>query len=578
MTGEVRRMKIVRFVRSKLHYKMMLIYSLLTLIPLIIVSATFYVTSKRILENNVDQSFERTMAETSDKIDGVFKAFAREASGIGDNRFVNALLRNASMPDRYPLAPSERDALEERVEEMLRIELEDMSKNIGDFADSIHLFDAEGKHYFTGSYPDIQYYEAIVIMPFEKQGVPEWAFFVDHHRLICNLQLVDPELGTVLGNLVVLLDPIKVPSLYDSYDRGSFFITSASNVVLSSDLRQSIGELIPSPATRDTIATETKSKSTGFKYVSRIPVSEASAGIRRLAVFSVAVALAAWIAVIVITYYVLRKITSPLATLSKLMRKAEKENYQLIENFGSHDEIAQLCHSFNRMILETKDLIQKVYKAELEQKEAQLAAIRTYFNPHFLHNTLEYVSILAKSNDKIERIPYVVKSLSSIIRFSISPGKPFVPLDVEMNFAKIYMQIHQYRFEDRFEYGIDLPEHLKQVEVPKLILQPIIENAFVHGIDHIRGIGRIDIRAYESQFNLVIEIEDNGGSAQPPARESKGMGSGLKGIESRIRLHFGERYGIEKRQGEQGMIIRLLLPILFNEPAELSTREGIASP
>lgn len=230
------------------------------------------------------------------------------------------------------------------------------------------------------------------------------------------------------------------------------------------------------------------------------------------------------------------------------------------------------------MILETKDLIQKVYKAELEQKEAQLAAIRTYFNPHFLHNTLEYVSILAKSNDKIERIPYVVKSLSSIIRFSISPGKPFVPLDVEMNFAKVYMQIHQYRFEDRFEYRIDLPEHLKQVEVPKLILQPIIENAFVHGIDHIRGIGRIDIRAYESEFNLVIEIEDNGGSAQPPTRESKGMGSGLKGIESRIQLHFGERYGIEKRQGEQGMIIRLLLPILFNEPAELSSREGIASP
>jgi len=577
MTGEIRRMKIVRFVRSRLHYKMMLIYSLLTLIPLIIVSATFYVTSKKILEHNVDQSYERTLAETSDKIDGVFKAFAREASGIGDNRFVNALLRNVSMTDRYPLAPSERDALEERVEEMLRIELADMSKNIGDFADSIHLFDAEGKHYFAGSTSDIQYYEALVIMPFEKQGVPEWAFFVDHRRLICNMQLVDPEMGTILGNLVVLLDPIKVTSLYDAYDRGSFFITNASNVVLSSDLRQSIGELIPSPATRDTITTETKSKSTGFKYVSQIPVSEASAGIRRLALFSVAVALAAWIAVIVITYYVLRKITRPLATLSKLMRKAQKENYQLIENFGSHDEIAQLCHSFNRMIMETKDLIQKVYKAELEQKEAQLAAIRTYFNPHFLHNTLEYVSILAKSNDKIERIPYVVKSLSSIIRFSISPGKPFVPLDVEMNFAKVYMQIHHYRFEDRFEYGIDLPEHLKQVEVPKLILQPIIENAFVHGIDHIRGIGRIDIRAYESEFNLVIEIEDNGGSAQPPSRESKGMGSGLKGIESRIQLHFGERYGIEKRQGEQGMVIRLRLPILFNEPAELSSREGIAS-
>ncbi|MDI4646394.1 sensor histidine kinase [Cohnella hashimotonis] len=535
-------------------------------------------TSKRIIENNVDQSFKQTMAETSDKIDGVFKAFAREAAGIGDNRFVNVLLRNASAPDKYPLAPSERAALEERVQEMLQIELDDMGKNIGDLADSIHLFDVHGKQYYAGAGPDIQYYDAIVIMPFEKQGVPEWAFFVDHRRLICNLQLVDPEMGTVLGNLVVLLDPIKVNSLYDSYDTGSFFITSASNVVLSSDLQRSIGELLPSPATGDTITTERESKWTGFKYVSRIPVSEASAGIRRLAVFSVAVALASWIAVIVITYYVLRKITSPLATLSKLMRKAQKENYQLIENFGSHDEIAQLCHSFNRMILETKELIQKVYKAELEQKEAQLAAIRTYFNPHFLHNTLEYVSILAKSKENIERIPYVVKSLSSIIRFSISPGEAFVSLDVEMKFAKTYMQIHQYRFEDRFEYSIDLPEHLKRLEVPKLILQPIIENAFIHGIDHIRGVGRIDIRAYESQFNLAIEIEDNGGSAQTHPRVSKGMGSGLKGIESRIKLHFGDRYGIEKRQGERGMIVTLLLPILLNESTDFSSEKGIQAP
>ncbi|QNK57357.1 sensor histidine kinase [Paenibacillus sp. PAMC21692] len=571
-------MKIVRFIRSKLHYKMILIYSLLTLVPLIIVSATFYVTSKEILEHNVDQSFKQTMSETSDKIDGVFKAFANEASDIGDNLFVYTLLRNAWNPDQYPLSPSERTALTERVEAMLWIELGNMGKNIGDFADSIHIFDVQGKQYFAGAESEIQYYDAIVIMPFEKQGIPEWAFFIDNRRLICNLQLVDSATGTVLGSLVVLLDPIKVTALYDSYESGSFFITNASNIVMSTDNQNRIGQLIPTQAMGDTITTELKSKSTGFKYVSRIPVSEASAGIRKLAVFSIVVALASWVAVIVITYYVLRRITSPLATLSNLMRKAQKENYQLIENFGSHDEIAQLCHSFNRMIIETKELIQKVYKAELEQKEAQLAAIRTYFNPHFLHNTLEYVSILAKSKDKIDRIPYVVKSLSSIIRFSISPGEAFVSLDVEMKFAKIYMQIHQYRFENRFEYHIDLPDHLKQVEVPKLILQPIIENAFIHGIDHIRGKGRIDIRAYESQFNLVIEIEDNGGSAQPRARESKGMGSGLKGIESRIRLHFGNRYGIAKLQGEHGMVVKLLMPIIMKELTDVSTEKEIASP
>ncbi|BBI33963.1 sensor histidine kinase [Cohnella abietis] len=563
-------MKLLHLIRSRLHYKMIIIYSLLTLAPLIVVSATFHFNSKRILENNEDQSFKQTFSETSDKIDGVLKAFARQASGIGDNRLVYTLLRNAASPDKYPLMPSEQSSLEEGVEQMLQIELEDMKRSIGDFANSIHLYDGEGKHYSAGSNQDVQYYEALTIMPFEKQGVPEWAFFVDHQRMVCNMQLIDTVTGTHLGLLVILLDADKVRALFGTYPEGSFFITNANNIVMSSDNSEAIGQLLSMAEKSTTITTERKSKGTDFKYVSRIPISEASEGIRKLAVFSVVITLVSWIAVMVITYYVLRRITSPLTTLSRLMRKAEKENYQLIENFGSHDEIALLCNSFNQMIMETRDLIQKVYKAELIQKEAQLTAIRTYFNPHFLHNTLEYISILAKSKEKIDLIPNLVKNLSSIFRFSIAPGEAFVSLEVEVKFAQIYLQIHQYRFEDRFEYNLDIPDHLKQVSVPKLILQPIIENAFIHGIDHIRQKGRIDIRAYESKFNLVIEVEDNGRSDGAGSVSTKGMGSGLNSIESRIKLHYGDRYGLEKLQGAQGMIIRLHLPILLNDFEEKS--------
>lgn len=563
-------MKLVQLIRSRLHYKMIIIYSLLTLAPLIVVSATFYFNSKRILENNEDQSFKQTFSETSDKIDGVLKAFARQASDIGDNRLVYTLLRNAASPEKYPLMPSEQSALEEGVEQMLQIELEDMERSIGDFVNSIHLYNREGKHYSAGSNQEVQYYEALNIMPFEKQGIPEWAFFVDHRRMVCNMQLLDTVTGTNLGLLVIMLDEDKVRALYGTYQKDSFFITNASNVVMSSDDSESIGQLLPMAEKSTTMTSERKSKGTDLKYVSRIPISEASAGIRKLAVLSIVITLVSWIAVIVITYYVLRRITSPLTTLSKLMRKAQKENYQLIENFGSHDEIAMLCNSFNKMIMETRDLIQKVYKAELIQKEAQLTAIRVYFNPHFLHNTLEYISILAKSKEKIDLIPTLVKNLSSIFRFSIAPGEAFVSLEVEVKFAQIYLQIHQYRFEDRFEYNLDIPDHLKQVSVPKLILQPIIENAFIHGIDHIRHKGRIDIRAYESNFNLVIEVEDNGRLDEAEPVRTKGMGSGLNSIESRIKLHYGERFGLEKLMGVQGMIIRLHLPILLNDFEETS--------
>lgn len=566
-------MKLVQLIRSRLHYKMIIIYSLLTLAPLIVVSATFYFNSKRIVEHNEDQSFKQTFSETSDKIDGVLKAFAGQASDIGDNRLVYTLLRNAASPDKYPLMSSEHSTLEEGVSEMLQIEFDDMKRGIGDYANAIYLFDAEGKHYSAGSNPDVQYKEALNIMPFEKQGVPEWAFFVDHRRMVCNMQVIDPVTGTHLGLLVVMLDTAKVRELYGTYPQDSFFITNASNVVMSADDPESIGQMLAKAEKSKTITTESQSKGTSFKYVSRIPISDASKGIRKLAWFSIAITLVSWISVMVITYYVLRRITSPLTTLSRLMRDAQKENYQLIENFGSHDEIAMLCNSFNKMIMETRDLIQKAYKAELIQKEAQLAAIRAYFNPHFLHNTLEYISILAKSKEKIDLIPTLVKNLSSIFRFSIAPGEAFVSLDVEMKFAQIYLQIHQYRFEDRFEYKLDIPDHLKQISVPKLILQPVIENAFKHGIDHIRQKGRIEIRAYESKFDLVIEIEDNGRSAAEGTAKTKGMGSGLNSIESRIKLHYGERYGLERLQGAQGMLIRLHLPILLHDPEDNPPRE-----
>ncbi len=258
------------------------------------------------------------------------------------------------------------------------------------------------------------------------------------------------------------------------------------------------------------------------------------------------------------------------------MRRAEREEYQLVQDVSTRDEIAMLCHGYNQMVRRTKILIDKNYKNELLVREAELKAIRMYINPHFLYNTLEYISIMSQKPEKAKFVPDIVQNLSSIFRFSITPGEKFVSLETEMAFAEKYLQIHQYRLGERLQYRLALPEMLLQSAVPKLILQPLVENAVIHGIDRLQGGGRIEIEAREEDYKLVIEIRNSvppekaDGSLSIRQSARKGLGSGLENVNARVRHHFGNVYGVKlSREDEDSVTVTLQMPIqLWNETGE----------
>ncbi|WP_165822307.1 sensor histidine kinase [Paenibacillus montanisoli] len=563
-------MRWTNWFQSKLLHKMVLIYSLLILIPLSIISGTFYLRSKSIMENQTIETENRILEETSDKIDNVLRLIAKKTSEIADNPAIQKMLANDALPTQYPLRQNERDYIQDAAMEALEIAIANTKREAGDFTDSIHLYNRSGGHYIAGQGKAVQFYQAFKILPYDQPGTPQWVFFPDHRRMVCAAMIFDKETGLELGFVLFMLKIDHVMTLYENYPQNAFYITNANNIILSHHQSSRVGDLYTASKQQGLVTLTHKSQVSEFKYISEIRTDKLTASIRKQAYYAAGLTVVSWIIVVVITYLILKRITNPLLKLTRLMRSAERGKYELIKDIRTKDEIASLCLSFNSLVTETQDLIQRVYRTELLKKEAELKAIRMQFNPHFLYNTLEYISIMAQNGQAKEQIPIIVKKVADIFRFSISPGQTVIPLEMELEFASLYMQIHEFRFGDRFSYQTVLPDELKRVTVPKLILQPLVENAFVHGVDRVHGNGTIQIVAYEHEFQLVIEVRDNGGglSGTEAALHKKGLGTGLENVRSRMLHHYGPSAQLELLQLEQGTCVRLTMPITLVEQTE----------
>ncbi|MFC5407192.1 cache domain-containing sensor histidine kinase [Cohnella soli] len=546
---------------SKLLYKMILIYSLLTVVPLIVVISLFYFRSTDIIETKIQTSSNQTLVETSDKIDGMLKLIEQKTNRLSTNLSIHKLLRNDMDKLEYALTPEERRQYTADLDKALNAELAEE-----ELIDAIYIFDNEENIYTSTGAETVTSYLALQYIAHQVPGSLSWAFFTDHSRIAAALEIYDESTDQKLGYLAVMLKPDKFKDAFASYSYGSFYIVNSNNLILASHDTASIGEkLKPSIVTAGNILNKRTSLYSGFTYYSIIPKRFLQKEIENLAYYAAAITVVAWFIVFVLTVVILRHITQPLMRLTGLMRKAEREHFEPLSGIRTTDEIALLCNSFNRLIREIQFLIQKVYKAELLKKEANLKAIKMHINPHFLYNTLETVSIMAKA-EGAKDVPEVIQKLSRILRFSISGENDFIPLDTEMSMLLSYLQLHKYRFKDRLHWEIAVDPALSNVTVPKLIIQPIVENAIIHGVNQIEGPGFIHVRAYVSDYDLWMEVEDNGPgidySDVKVKTASGGLGSGMANVSSRIAIYYGYPYGVtseNKRTG--GTIIKVRLPI-----------------
>ena len=247
-----------------------------------------------------------------------------------------------------------------------------------------------------------------------------------------------------------------------------------------------------------------------------------------------------------------RKIVDPIDMICERLEAIGKGNLLVREPIQADvEEIQILSNGIENMVGRLIWQIQKSTEQEKQRRHAELALLQSQVNPHFLYNTLDTIVWLIESGE-INGAVKMVGSLSNYFRFSLSRGKSVITLEEEEQHIRSYLEIQQMRYSDILDYEIDIPDHLKQYIIPKLTLQPLVENALYHGIKNRRRKGVIRLTGREDNGNIILEVMDDGRGMSGERLEevrtslgnSTGEGFGLRTVHQRIQILFGAEYGL----------------------------------
>jgi len=321
----------------------------------------------------------------------------------------------------------------------------------------------------------------------------------------------------------------------------------------------------------DLVVASSFSETTGLTTLSLVPLKALDQGGLQLRWVTGLLLVLCLSASLLAAYFIARTITGPVRMLRGRMLQAESGDFGEELTPQTRDEIGQLTKSFNTMSRKITDLIQTVYVAELHQKDAELQALQSQINPHFLYNTLELIRALALDSGALAVVD-ITRSMGDLMRYNLGKSADRVTLAQEITYIRNYLAIQQSRFGERFQSEIKIDESHLAVSLLRLTLQPLVENALRHGIETKSGIGHLSIESERRGDNLVITIVDDGSGVSPERlqtiREALDTGQGeiegsigLVNVHQRLKLNFGPGAGLWfESQVDQGSRVTVTVP------------------
>lgn len=260
--------------------------------------------------------------------------------------------------------------------------------------------------------------------------------------------------------------------------------------------------------------------------------------------------------------------SKPANDLAKAMQKFENDTDKFVfEPVEGTAEITSLTESFEHMVLQIQELVEKVRQEEISLRKTELKALQAQINPHFLYNTLDAIAWMCEEERHKDAVE-MVNALARLFRISISRGHELISIEKEIEHAKSYLKIQNFRYKNQFTYDFKVDDTCLSYLCNKITLQPIIENAIYHGIDRMVDEGLIQIRIFQKDEKIVFEVEDNGvGMTEEQCQEilkkdaGDKAGIGIKNVNDRIKIYFGEEYGITIRSElDEGTCVTITMP------------------
>ncbi|TCN21475.1 sensor histidine kinase [Mesobacillus foraminis] len=472
---------------------------------------------------------------------------------------------------------------------------EELASYVGSerYIQSIYLYDAGGREFLAGSSSnpirEIDKYLALN-EAVKYEGKNHWMERDGYNQYLSSVRLIRSYKNLNFENIGKLLIRVDLDQIISSLPKtrgeiaGNIVMTKGEQVFYSEKEQMNVVSNFPFRTKKEQgyhienikgeryfvnyITTDFEN----WTYWSIIPFNLMFSKVTAAKYSLVLVFMLMFVILISLGFKFLRRITNPIEDLVTTMQDVQRGNFNVAGSLNPslvyEDEVGILYRNFKTMIERIDELIKENYSKQLLIKETEFKALQAQINPHFLYNTLESVNWLAKSN-KQKQISSMVEALGHLLRNSINFNEDIITLEKELEIVNSYLTIQKYRFEDRLEFQMDIPSNVIQCKIPKLTLQPLLENSFIHAVEPSLGSSVIKLTAYQEEDHLCIRIEDDGPGIDPliiqKVKEGKvkpkGTGIGLNNIDERIRLGFGEQYGLKvENLSGKGTVITVVLP------------------
>lgn len=584
----------LRLGKWSLQKKMTLLLVLFILVPLLVFGYSFNGSSGRFVAKRTDQEASQVLSLVRQNVDQMLREYETLLKSIYENEDVIAELSRIDAGNGQA-GGGNSETINRFLRNFLRGK-EDL--------DSIYLYTSDGQMYFA-DFKGSNFFLSLFGQHPEWQRTAEAAggraVWLPTYELPANRYLPQNThyflLGMQVRNVAEAMQPlgsvymnVKISALdrlireVNVSPHGILLLADGSGNLLWSRNSEAYGvKLADIPFYRELLERRepfSKQKLNGeiyrvgfvqstyndWYYLSLIPQSDLTEQSRDLRQFLLVTLIAFGGSFVLLAWLTSRYITRPVRQMALAMKQIHKDNLDLRLPPTSADEIGLLQTAFNGMRGRITDLIQEVRVVSGKEKEAEIRALQAQINPHFVYNSLDTINWMAIEREQTD-ISGMIAALSDIMRYAIRSGEPWVALGEELKWANDYAYLQKMRFEDRFEITFDADPSLLACKVPRLFLQPYLENAILHGMENVEegGLIAVSISEDERTGGIRVLVADNGrGIPREELQEimlRRSRGIGIYNLDDRLKLEFGGEYGVSIRSSsEEGTSVVIVLP------------------
>jgi len=577
--------------RFTFRYKLMASYMLLVIVPVITIGYYAYNTSVQYVKEQTVQNVKSTLKQANDNIERRMKTVEQ----VDNQLYLDQSLQRALNKRYEPLESYQtvKEKIIPKLESALNLSPNNVVIDLFLHNETLpEIYDSEtsedplldGKRYNLIHYnrmEQLDWVKRFDDMPVDsiwmQVGSDSKFGNVSWHRKMMDFQTIKP-IGTM--RITVKMDDLFGNLNYsDSRDGipGYFAVINEQNETVYENRSNPLPQHWQSEA-EAYMQIHEPIDGTKWRIMALVPLQELEHAAQKVKNVTLLVCLASFLVLVVISAIISNTFSKQISRIVRSLRAFQEGNFAKRVQYSGSDEFAQIAIAFNEMAENIEDLIQEVYISNLQKKEAELDALQAQIKPHFLYNTLSSISRLARLGET-EKLHQMVTELAMFYRLTLNQGRSIIPIREEIQQVRSYIGIQKIKHVDRLDVSYDIQFSVLEYDTVKLILQPFVENALEHAMSeeplHIR------IIAYQEEGTIVMKVIDNGvGMSEETASKifgSKGqsIGYGIQNVNERIKLQFGESFGItiESELGV-GTTVRVVIPLYRELPVLTSDKDG----